>query len=382
MQFRRRAALSGRAAVSLAVLAVFGVLLTGVFVAAAAVLAAVAAPVVLPTAAAVTLLPRASAVLPVSAAVVCVLSWLGLVLIVRYTDAITRALGIEYLWWPQSPASAATTAVSLALLYEGVVELAVVAVDGITAAPVAAALVGGGVAATVGIAAYVWAVRAEVESLRAASTEPGDPAPAWLRRRVVRLCAVADVPPPEVVFLPSAAPVAFTVGTAATRSVVVSQGVVDALDDDELDAVLAHEVSHLANRDVALMSAALAPVFVGREVFETEADGVVGRLARSAGLALLALGEFGAGTFSRGREFAADRGAARVTGEPAALASALETLSADRARPAADLRNGDPAQALNVVPRATDRGGSFDSHPETATRIARLRELERAQETS
>ena len=376
MQFRRRAALSGRAAVSLAVLAVFGVLLTGVFVAAAAVLAVVAAPVVLPTAAAVTLLPHASAALPVSAAVACVLSWLGLILIVRYTDAITRALGIEYLWWPQSPASAATTAVSLALLYEGIVELAVVAVDGITAAPVAAALVGGGVAAAVGIAAYVWAVRAEVESLRAASTEPGDPAPAWLRRRVVRLCAVADVPPPEVVFLPSAMPVAFTVGTATTRSVVVSQGVVDALDDDELDAVLAHEVSHLANRDVALMSAALAPVFVA------EADGVVGRLARSAGLALLALGEFGAGTFSRGREFAADRGAAHVTGEPAALASALETLSADRARPAADLRNGDPAQALNVVPRATDRGGSFDSPPETATRIARLRELERAQETS
>ncbi|PSQ35357.1 hypothetical protein BRD05_05325 [Halobacteriales archaeon QS_9_70_65] len=348
MQFRRRAALSGRAAVSLAVLAVFGILLTGVFVAAAAVLAVVAAPVVLPTAAAVTLLPHASAVLPVSAVVACVLSWLGLVLIVRYTDAITRALGIEYLWWPQSPASAATTAVSLALLYEGVVEL----------------------------------VRAEVESLRAASTEPGDPAPAWLRRRVVRLCAVADVPPPEVIFLPSAAPVAFTVGTAAARSVVVSQGVVDALDDDELDAGLAHEVSHLANRDVTLMSAALAPVFVGREVFESEADGVAGRLARSAGRALLALGEFGAGTFSRGREFAADRGAAHVTGEPAALASALETLSADRARPAADLRDGDPAQALNVVPRATDRGGSFDSHPETAARIARLRELERAQEVS
>ena len=368
MQFRRRAALSGRAAVSLAVLAVFGILLTGVFVAAAAVLAVVAAPVVFPTAAAVTLLPRASAVLPVSAAVVCVLSWLGLILIVWYTDAITRALGIEYLWWPQSPASAATTAVSLALLYEGVVELAVVAVDGVTAA--------------VGIVTYVWAVRAEVESLRAASTEPGDPAPAWLRRRVVRLCAVADVPPPEVIFLPSAAPVAFTVGTAATRSVVVSQGVVDALDDDELDAGLAHEVSHLANRDVTLMSAALAPVFVGREVFESEADGVAGRLARSAGRALLALGEFGAGTFSRGREFAADRGAAHVTGEPAALASALETLSADRARPAADLRDGDPAQALNVVPRATDRGGSFDSHPETAARIARLRELERAQEVS
>jgi heat shock protein HtpX len=131
------------------------------------------------------------------------------------------------------------------------------------------------------------------------------------------------------------------------------------------------------------MSAALAPVFVGREVFETEADSVVGRLARSAGRALLALGEFGAGTFSRGREFAADRGAAHITGEPAALASALETLSADRARPAADLRDGDPAvTALNVVPRATDRGGSFDSHPETAARIARLRGLERAQETS
>ena len=180
----------------------------------------------------------------------------------------------------------------------------------------------------------------------------------------------------------SAAPAAFTVGTAATRSVVVSRGVVDALDDDELDAVLAHEVSHLANGDVTLMSAALAPVFVGREVLEAEADSIVGRLARSAGLALLALGEFGAGTFSRGREFAADRGAAHVTGEPAALASALETLSADRARPAADLRDGDPAPALNVVPRATDRDDSFDSHPETAARIARLRGLERAQEAS
>lgn len=383
MDVRWRVSLFGRAIVSLTVLGVFGVLLTGVFVAMAVLSVLVAVPYVYPVVVGLTWLPHLTAVLPLPAVLVCTVSWLTLYGLFRYGGIIERLLGIEYLWWPETPRSAVTTGLSLGLLYEGVVEVAVVITAGARNAPLELALVVGGLATIIGVRTYVKAIKTRMTSLREVSTTHREPAPQWLRQRVARLCQVADVAVPAVSLLPSSRSLAFTVGGKTERAIVLSQGIVDTLSDEELDAVLAHEVSHVANRDVTVMSAALAPVLVCQEMHDGDATDLVERAVQRAISALRTLGEFGAGVFSRKRELAADRGAARITGQPAALASALETLETECAAPETDFRESEEAvSVLNVVPYATDQPRSFATHPETATRIARLRALEKAQERS
>jgi len=238
-----------------------------------------------------------------------------------------------------------------------------------------------------------------------------------LHAAVTRLAAQADVPAPDVAVAHTELPNAFAVGTPGDGTVVVTTGLLDRLDDAELDAVLAHELSHLANRDASLMTVAwvlpTVTYYVAALAFYVlyglvkflrfggggggDRDGralVVGLvvITVSAVLTLTVSAMFWFGSvlihrvLSRYREYAADRGAAEITGSPAALASALRTV--DEAMPEVpdrDLRELDGgAEALYLAPLEARAFGDEElvstdvfpeTHPPTRERIARLREL-------
>ncbi|WP_255194576.1 M48 family metallopeptidase [Natronobeatus ordinarius] len=203
---------------------------------------------------------------------------------------------------------------------------------------------------------------------------------------VARLAGQADLPAPEIRLLDERAPVALTVGyRPASSTLVCSRGLLETLDDRELEAVLAHELAHVANRDAAVLTALSVPGAVAglsrsrygyNPVVEPFAQLV--RIVSHASVAFVA----------RGREYAADDGAIAITGDPAGLASALETLDAElEIRPAADLRERDPATAFSIVPPPWEEHRFFDrtrrfvargvlgTHPSTTDRIDRIRSI-------
>ena len=215
---------------------------------------------------------------------------------------------------------------------------------------------------------------------------------AALTERVARLAAQADVPAPAVRLVASRTPTAAAVGyRPAESTLVVSTGLVDALEDRQLDAVLAHELAHVANRDAAVLTALSFPRAAAHRAFYRYGLNPV--VALLAGVAALTSRTCTA-VVARAREYGADDGAVALTGDPAALASALETLDSTLGRrPSTDLRESSAA-AFSIVPppweehpffdrtrRLIDRG-LLGTHPPTDTRIDRLRAVERDQETS
>jgi heat shock protein HtpX len=215
-----------------------------------------------------------------------------------------------------------------------------------------------------------------------------------LHDRVSRLARQADLPVPEVAVIDSATPNAMATGLRpGSATVVVTEGLVTDLDDAELDAVIAHELAHVSNRDVALLTTVTALTAVAAFVVRNfwwfgdgdaggEGDGfglVLGVVAASA--VVWALGSLLSRAVSRYREFAADRGAAAVTGDPAALASALRTV--EGAEPDGDLR-AEGARALLFADTDSGDGGRLttslqrlvDTHPPVETRVDRLRSLQ------
>jgi heat shock protein HtpX len=212
-------------------------------------------------------------------------------------------------------------------------------------------------------------------------------------RLLERLCMRADLPVPELVVESGPIPNAWTSG----GRIHVTPRLLRLLDDSELEAVLAHEVAHLAHRDVAAMDVCSAPSrlllgFVGlvgtpRWTRHLAATGAIRTAATVAVLSILSvppafvlgwLSRLSVLGMSRSREFAADAAAAALTGRPTALASALVKL--DRASdlmPLADLRQTQARALICVV--GTDRsplGRAFCTHPPTAARVARLQEIE------
>ena len=211
-----------------------------------------------------------------------------------------------------------------------------------------------------------------------------------------KLAQQAGIPEPEVRIVTRMRPESYALGGREERTIVLTRGLIRQLDDAEIEAVLAHEISHLANGDGRLMGHLLVPLMIAEHVGSDERPefqpvytyGLVmfvyiGQLVSWAvvksvttvqtwlcldSLALL----------SRGREFAADRGAAELTGSPAALASALETLEGNRGRPTEDLRAFKrSAGALDILPPADeiDLPTPFRTHPTTDQRVDRLREI-------
>jgi heat shock protein HtpX len=213
---------------------------------------------------------------------------------------------------------------------------------------------------------------------------------AALTERVARLAAQADVPAPAVRLVASRTPTAAAVGyRPAESTLVVSTGLVEALDDRQLDAVLAHELAHVANRDAAVLTALSFPRAAAHRAFYRYGLNPV--VALLAGVAALTSRSCTA-VVARAREYGADNGAVALTGDPAALASALETLDSTLGRrPSTDLRESSAA-AFSIVPPPWEEHPFFDrtrrliyrgllgTHPPTEARIERLRAVARDQE--
>jgi heat shock protein HtpX len=209
-------------------------------------------------------------------------------------------------------------------------------------------------------------------------------------RAVERLCLVADLDRPLIALIDDDAPLSWTTAVPGRRPRIhVTTGMTELLDDAELDAVLAHELSHVGNRDAAVMTVLAAPsgrVLRGLRAagsgVATHATGTTVLIAVPAMLVLtvLAVPSFLSALFarivSRHRELAADRGAALITGSPAAMAAALTRLSA--AIPGRDLRLAADDDVLHVVPARPAHGIArlWATHPPLEDRIARLERLE------
>ncbi|WP_435346283.1 M48 family metalloprotease [Haloarchaeobius sp. HRN-SO-5] len=201
-----------------------------------------------------------------------------------------------------------------------------------------------------------------LDGLDAPRREP----PSDLEALVARTSSQLDVPVPAVRVVDTDAPVALVSGLRrTTATLVVSTGVLAALDGDELRAVVAHELAHVANRDVAVTSACAVPVFVADDVFgwgtatlgespEASAhplSAVMLLFSLGVGGVFLAVGRLLLVLFTRQRERAADRAAVALTGDPAALAGALTALDERFAgSPVTDLRAADGVETFSIVP--------------------------------
>lgn len=214
-----------------------------------------------------------------------------------------------------------------------------------------------------------------------------------LHATIERLCQQADLPKPTVAVADTSVPNAFAAGRSQkSATVCVTRGLLRSLDDEEMEGVLAHELAHVKNRDVAIMTIAS---FLSTLAFMVVRFGFLfggGRDRQGGGQVIVAI----AVSFlvwvlsfllirllSRYREFAADRGAAAITGKPAALASALLTIDGSMDRvPQEDLRETSEMNAFFVIPiKAGFVGKLFSTHPSTENRVERLRDLERQMET-
>jgi len=200
-----------------------------------------------------------------------------------------------------------------------------------------------------------------------------------------------DMPTPRLYVSPEAQPNAFATGRGPKHAVVaVTQGILEVLDDDELRGVLAHEMSHVRNRDVLIGSIAAAVAlmitFVARiamfsAIFgggdEEGGGNIIGLLALAI-LAPLAAGLLQA-ALSRSREYQADESGAHLIGDGEPLARALQKIEAAAKRVPMNV-NPAEASAYIINPltgRKVNFANLFSTHPPTEERIARLRSLDR-----
>lgn len=208
---------------------------------------------------------------------------------------------------------------------------------------------------------------------------------------ITRLCAIADLPKPQVAIVRTQVPNAFATGRNQNNAVVaVTTGIMDKLSPAELEAVLAHELTHVKNRDMAIMTIAsfistLAFYFVRYSLYfgdmggdrKKEGGGVL--LVWLVSLAVWAISFLLIRALSRYREYAADRGAAIITGQPSNLASALMKISGVMSRvPSEDLRSVEGMNAFFIIPAIS--GSSimdlFSTHPSVEKRIAKLEKMQ------
>ncbi|MBW4422139.1 MAG: zinc metalloprotease HtpX [Myxacorys californica WJT36-NPBG1] len=206
---------------------------------------------------------------------------------------------------------------------------------------------------------------------------------------IKRLCDRAEIPMPKLFVVPTQSPNAFATGRDPDHAAVaVTQGIVELLSPAELECVLAHELTHVKNRDTLTQAVAGTIAggitFLGRILTFGALYGPVSRDTRRGGnplglLFLIVLAPLSAGliqmAISRTREFAADQGSAEITQNPLALASALEKLE----RIGHEIpMNGNPALSpLLIVNPLSTKGlqSLFRTHPPTEERIRRLTEL-------
>lgn len=239
-----------------------------------------------------------------------------------------------------------------------------------------------GLAAVLNLGAYFFSDRLVLKVHRARPLAPAE-APA-LHEIVQDLAARAGIPTPRLYLIPSPHANAFATGRNPERGVVaVTQGILQTLDLRELRGVVAHEIAHIRNRDVLIASVAAtvaaAVTYIGNMLQWTAIFGgqQQDRGQQGAGLLAALVAPIGATlvqlAISRSREYVADETAARLTGEPEALASALARLSASADRLPGDV---EPATAslFIVNPFAgAEVATLFSTHPPMRERIRRLR---------
>jgi heat shock protein HtpX len=224
---------------------------------------------------------------------------------------------------------------------------------------------------------------------------------------VDRLCALADMPKPRVAIAQTDVPNAFATGRSPKAAVVcVTTGLLRRLDEPEVEAVLSHEISHVAHRDVAVMTIAsglgLIAGLLTRVMFYSELFGggrggnnqqsqaaLVEMIVLLVSVVVYFVSFLLTMALSRYRELAADRSGALLIGRPALLASALVKITGDMGKiPTKDLRAAEPFNAFFFAPAvargATQGGGGgglsfgnlFRTHPTLERRLAQLETLE------
>jgi heat shock protein HtpX len=255
-----------------------------------------------------------------------------------------------------------------------------------------------------GVGSLFYSDKIALSTSRAQLVTPQDgPEAARLHGIVDRLCALANMPKPRVAIAPSPMLNAFATGrNSKTAVMVVTTGLLRSdLDDAELEAVLAHELSHVAHKDVVVMTiASFLGIIAGllvRFAFYGELFGGGGRsnnnnnnggalpvifIVMIVGIVTYAVSFLLIRLLSRYRELAADRSGALLTGQPSALASALQKVSGSMSRiPQKDLRSAEPLNAFYFVP-AFKAGGKevalsniFSTHPTLDRRLRQLAEI-------
>ncbi|MCU4925849.1 zinc metalloprotease HtpX [Halobacteria archaeon AArc-dxtr1] len=213
-----------------------------------------------------------------------------------------------------------------------------------------------------------------------------------LHASVERLSQQADLPKPNVAVVDSNVPNAFATGrNQKNAAVAVTTGLLRSLNQEELDGVIAHELAHVKNRDMMVMTIAS---FLSTIAFMIVRWGAFFGGGRSRGggrggggivvailvsLLVWIISYILIRALSRYREFAADRGAAAITGNPAALASALMTISGEVDKvPDTDMREEAEMNAFFIIPLKSGIVGKlFSTHPSTERRVEQLRQLER-----
>jgi heat shock protein HtpX len=218
-----------------------------------------------------------------------------------------------------------------------------------------------------------------------------------LHQLVDKLSAEAGIPKPRVAIVPTDVPNAFATGRSLHHSVIAAtSGLLQRLNAEEVEAVLAHELSHVRNRDVAVITLAsfLATVasFIMNSAMYGSMAGGGNRQQRGPGMILVFvvsavvyfIGMLLVRLLSRYREYAADRGSAIITGHPSHLISALLKISGVMDRvPKRDLRAQEGMNQFFIVPQLTGRSlmELFATHPPIEKRIRMLERMEQSMES-
>jgi heat shock protein HtpX len=252
-----------------------------------------------------------------------------------------------------------------------------------------------GVIVIVGVLAFVQYFTSDKIALLASGAKivEREEAPA-LHDMVERLAAMADLPKPRVAVIPTDVPNAFATGRSPKKAVVaVTEGLWNRLEPQEVEGVLAHELTHVGNRDVAVMTIAGFFAMVAALIARFALFGGIfggGDRDRSGPPVWLILLLVSVVTYvlsyilmmmiSRYREYAADRGAALITGAPENLMSALQKIASRITQiPQRDLREVAGMNAFFIVPTSVKQGFAelFTTHPPLEKRLARLAAISR-----
>jgi len=255
------------------------------------------------------------------------------------------------------------------------------------------------------LASYFWSDKIALSTSGAKLVGPNDgPEARRLHEIVDRICAMADMPKPRVAIAPTQMANAFATGRNSNKAVVcATMGILDErrLNNDELEGVLAHEMSHVAHRDVAVMTIAsflgIIAALMVRFAFYSELFGGGRRGNNNNQSALLIIPVMLLSIvvyvvsfllirmLSRYRELSADRSGALLTGQPSALASALVKVTGEMGRiPTRDLREAEPLNAFYFAPalKPLGQGGGgiaqiFSTHPSLDRRLKQLEKISR-----